>query len=112
MGHYQKIEQVIINLLINALQALPDRQAGVFLCTSLQESPRSVVIKIRDQGTGIPEEIRGRILDPFFTTKHKAGGTGLGLSICYAIINDHKGTIDFASEIGAGTTVTVTLPVL
>jgi signal transduction histidine kinase len=71
-----------------------------------------VVIKIRDQGTGIPEEIRGRILDPFFTTKHKAGGTGLGLSICYAIINDHKGTIDFASEIGAGTTVTVTLPVL
>ncbi|MDK2848404.1 MAG: hypothetical protein PWP34_1757 [Desulfuromonadales bacterium] len=112
MGHYQKIEQVIINLLINALQALPDRQAGVFLCTSLQESPRSVVIKIRDQGTGIPEEIRSRILDPFFTTKHKAGGTGLGLSICYAIINDHKGTIDFASEIGAGTTVTVTLPVL
>jgi hypothetical protein len=112
MGHYQKIEQVIINLLINALQSLPDRQAGVFLCTSLQESPRSVVIKIRDQGTGIPEEIRSRILDPFFTTKHKAGGTGLGLSICYAIINDHKGTIDFASEIGAGTTVTVTLPVL
>ncbi|ABA90089.1 sensor histidine kinase, PAS, PAS, PAS, PAS and sensory_box domain-containing [Syntrophotalea carbinolica DSM 2380] len=112
MGHSQKIEQVIINLLINALQALPHRQAGVSLTTSLQESPRSVVIKIRDQGTGIPEEIRGRILDPFFTTKHKTGGTGLGLSICYAIINDHKGSIDFASEAGAGTTVTVVLPVL
>jgi len=112
VGHYQKIEQVIINLLINALQSLPDRQAGVFLSTSLQPSPRCVIIKIRDQGTGIPEEIRGRILDPFFTTKHKTGGTGLGLSICYAIINDHRGTIDFESGAGTGTTVTVTLPVL
>jgi len=111
VGHYQKIEQVVINLLINALQSLPDRRAGVFLSTSLQELPRCVIIKIRDQGIGIPEEIRGRILDPFFTTKHKSGGTGLGLSICYAIINDHKGTIDFDSETGVGTTVTVTLPV-
>ncbi len=112
VGHFQKIEQVIINLLINALQSLPDRQSGVFLTTSLQDSPRCVVIQIRDQGTGIPEDIRGRILDPFFTTKHKTGGTGLGLSICYAIINDHKGTIDFDSKVGAGTTVTVTLPVV
>ncbi|MDD4456439.1 MAG: PAS domain S-box protein, partial [Syntrophotalea acetylenica] len=112
MGHYQKIEQVVINLLINALQALPDRQSGVFLSTSLQQAPRAVVIRIRDQGIGIPEEIRGRILDPFFTTRHKSGGTGLGLSICYAIINDHKGTIDFESTVGVGTTVTVTLPVL
>ncbi|WP_225072129.1 PAS domain S-box protein [Desulfuromonas sp. CSMB_57] len=111
VGHYQKIEQVVINLLINALQSLPDRRAGVFLSTSLQELPRCVIIKIRDQGIGIPEEIRGRILDPFFTTKHKSGGTGLGLSICYAIINDHKGTMDFDSETGVGTTVTVTLPV-
>lgn len=112
VGHYQKIEQVIINLLINALQSLPDRQSGVFLSTALQDSPRSVVIKIRDQGVGIPEDIRSRILDPFFTTKHKTGGTGLGLSICYAILNDHQGSIDFDSEIGAGTTVTVTLPAL
>jgi PAS domain S-box-containing protein len=111
-GHYQKIEQVIINLIINALESLPDRQAGVFLTTALQEQPRRVVIKIRDQGGGIPADILDRIFDPFFTTKQKSGGTGLGLSICYSIINDHRGTIDFESDIDAGTTVTIALPPL
>jgi PAS domain S-box-containing protein len=111
-GHYQKIEQVIINLVINAPESLPTRQAGVFLATALQEHPRRVVIKIRDQGNGIPPDILDRVFDPFFTTKQKIGGTGLGLSICYAIINDHRGTIDFESEIDGGTTATITLPVL
>lgn len=112
LGHFQKIEQVIINLLINALQALPDRQAGVFISTSFQEKPRCVLVKVRDQGTGIPGEVRSRILDPFFTTKQKTGGTGLGLSICYSIIKDHKGTINFDSGPGVGTIVTLTLPAL
>jgi signal transduction histidine kinase len=112
LGHFQKIEQVIINLVINALQALPDRQAGVFISTSFQEKPRCVLVKVRDQGTGMPAEVRSRILDPFFTTKQKTGGTGLGLSICYSIIKDHKGTINFDSGPGVGTIVTLTLPAL
>lgn len=112
MGKFQKIEQVIINLVLNALQSLPGRQLGIYLSTSYNAAQKRVLIKIRDQGVGIPEDIKCRIMDPFFTTRHKTGGTGLGLSICYVIINDHKGTIDFKSEVGKGTTVTLSLPVL
>lgn len=112
LGHFQKIEQVVINLIINALQALPDRQAGVFVSTIFQEKPRSILVRVRDQGVGISPDIRGRILDPFFTTRQKTGGTGLGLSICYSIIKDHQATIDFDSQVGVGTVVTVTFPAL
>ncbi len=112
LGQFQKIEQVIINLLINALQALPDRKSGVYLSTTIQKNPYGVMIKVRDQGGGISEENRGRIFDPFFTTRQKSGGTGLGLSICYALIKDHRGTIKCNSQVGAGTTVSVFLPAL
>jgi signal transduction histidine kinase len=71
-----------------------------------------MVIKVRDQGSGIPPELVKRIFDPFFTTKLDSGGTGLGLSICYSIIKEHQGTIEVESEPGSGTSVYVKLPLL
>ena len=70
-----------------------------------------IVVKIRDEGSGIPAETLLHITDPFFTTKHDSGGVGLGLSISSRIVEEHGGTIDFDSEVGAGTTVKITLPV-
>jgi hypothetical protein len=109
-GHFQKIEQVIINLVINALQALPEKRLGIYLSTTWEAASRQVLLKIRDQGEGMPEDIRNRILEPFFTTRQKTGGTGLGLSICYAIVSEHQGILDFDSQPGRGTTVTLSLP--
>jgi signal transduction histidine kinase len=109
-GHFQKIEQVIINLVINALQALPEKRLGIYLSTTWEAASRKVLLKIRDQGEGMPEDIRNRILEPFFTTRQKTGGTGLGLSICYAIVSEHQGILDFDSQPGRGTTVTLSLP--
>jgi PAS domain S-box-containing protein len=110
MGNFQKIEQVIINLVINALQSLPGKHLGVYLSTTCETATGRVLITVRDQGEGMPEDIRNRILEPFFTTRQKIGGTGLGLSICYAIVSEHHGTLDFQSEPGRGTTVTLMLP--
>ncbi|MEK6654789.1 MAG: ATP-binding protein, partial [Thermodesulfobacteriota bacterium] len=70
-----------------------------------------VLIITRDTGTGIPEEIRDRIFDAFFTTKQKVKGVGLGLSVCYGIIKDHGGEIRVESEVGRGTTFIISLPV-
>ena len=69
------------------------------------------MIKVRDEGTGIPPETLLHITDPFFTTKKHSGGIGLGLSISSKIVEEHGGTIHFDSEIGAGTTAEITLPV-
>jgi signal transduction histidine kinase len=71
----------------------------------------NVQIKIQDNGTGIPEENLSNIFEPFFTTKPVGHGTGLGLSVSYGIIKEHKGKIEVESEVGVGTTFTVTLPV-
>ena len=111
-GNFQKLEQVIINLTINALQALPKRTLGVYLSTAYDKTSKNIVVKIRDQGVGMPEEIQERILEPFFTTKQDQGGTGLGLSICYSIVNEHKGTLEFESEPEQGTTALVKLPAI
>ncbi len=109
-GHFQKIEQVVINLVLNALQSLPDRNSGVYISTAFSARHRTVELRVRDQGCGISSDIRSRILEPFFSTRQQEGGTGLGLSICYAIVEDHQGRLDFESKPGGGTTVTVSLP--
>jgi PAS domain S-box-containing protein len=110
-GNFQRLEQVIINLIQNACQALPDTQKGIFISVQSGNENSAIVIKVRDEGMGISPETLQNITDPFFTTKHESGGIGLGLSISSKIVEEHGGTLNFESEIGAGTTAEITLPV-
>ncbi|NVN92134.1 MAG: PAS domain S-box protein [Desulfuromonadales bacterium] len=110
-GSLQQIEQVIINLTMNALQALPYKRCGVQISTFHDTTANQVVIKVRDQGKGIPPDMLRRIMEPFYTTKQDMGGTGLGLSICYSIVKKHQGTIDCESIPDRGTVFSVRLPV-
>jgi signal transduction histidine kinase len=110
-GSSQQIEQVIINLIMNALQALKNKDGSVNVKTMHSQKNNSVKIAITDDGEGMTKDILDRITEPFYTTKLDAGGTGLGLSISYAIIKEHRGTLEFKSSPGTGTTATITLPV-
>lgn len=103
----QQIEQVLINLIQNATQAMPN---GGQLVITLAVADGLAVISVRDSGVGIPPENLRRIFDPFFTTKGD-DGTGLGLSVSYGIIARHHGTIRVESVVGQGTTFIITLPV-
>lgn len=110
-GSRQKIEQVAINLIINASQALETPEQGLFITTEWDRKKNEVLLIVRDEGRGIPKENIPLLLDPFFTTKRETGGTGLGLSISDTIIKAHGGRMDIQSEVGVGTTVTLHLPV-
>jgi two-component system NtrC family sensor kinase len=103
----QQIEQVLINLITNAVQAM---QHGGSLRVNLTKSGSKIAIAVQDTGTGIPKQNLNRIFDPFFTTKPEGEGTGLGLSVSYGIVSRHGGTIEVESELGWGTTFTVFLP--
>jgi signal transduction histidine kinase len=103
----QQIQQVVINLIQNAVQAMPN---GGTLSLDVRQTAPWVEIDVRDTGVGIPPKNLGRIYDPFFTTKPPGEGTGLGLSVSYGIVATHKGHIDVRSEVGRGTTFTVRLP--
>lgn len=105
----QQIEQVLINLLTNAVQAMPD---GGNLTFELLEDDGELEIKVSDTGKGIPAEHLPRIFDPFFTTKPEGEGTGLGLSVSYGIITRHGGRIEVNSEQDKGTTFTIHLPTI
>ncbi len=102
-----KLHQVFLNIITNAIQAI-DREGSIKICTNQEEGMLS--ISVEDSGCGIPEENMGRITDPFFTTKQPGEGPGLGLAITQSIINEYKGTIEFSSKVGKGTTVLVSLP--
>ena len=104
-----KIKQVFTNLIINAIEAMPDG-GTLSLASRTSDDGTSVEIEFSDTGCGIPEEIVKRIFDPFFSTK-KGKGTGLGLSVSYGIVKHHGGDITVRSSVGAGTSVTVILPV-
>ncbi len=106
-GSPGKLEQVFINILSNAVEAMPN---GGVISIMTMRSQAGVLIRITDTGTGISKENMSRVFDPFFTTKEPGAGTGLGLSICYGIIKSHHGTIDVASVENRGTTVTITVP--
>lgn len=110
-GSKQKIEQVIINLLMNSLQALPAQGGSVQVETLLQSSNGMVRVNIVDNGEGISEEGLERMMEPFYTTKHSMGGTGLGLAISYSIMKEHNGMLEFESELGVGTMASILLPV-
>ncbi len=109
-GSAHQIEQVVINLIMNALQSLPEKKAGVFVYSSHNRKTNTVDIRVRDEGIGIPKEVLNRVTEPFFTTRHDIGGTGLGLSISYAIVKEHGGTLTIKSNEGKGTTVVIKLP--
>lgn len=109
-GSAQQLGQVIINLLMNACQALPDKEGGVWLETRYDAHADQVMISVRDEGCGLPPDAAEQILEPFFTTKLETGGTGLGLSISNSILKEHNGRLDFSSEPDRGTTFTVILP--
>nr|WP_239028019.1 transporter substrate-binding domain-containing protein [Geomonas subterranea] len=111
LGNGQRIEQVIVNLVLNACQALPDRDRGVLVRTSHDAVLGQVLLQVTDQGVGVAEEHLPYLLDPFFTTKRESGGTGLGLSVSAGIVKEHGGTLQFQSTPGAGTTVTLSFPV-
>jgi len=104
----QQIEQVLINLIHNAIHAMPNRGT---LKVCLDQADGAAAIAIEDTGTGISPENLKRIFDPFFTTKPEGVGTGLGLSVSYGIIASHKGRIEVESEEGKGTKFTIYLPV-
>jgi PAS domain S-box-containing protein len=110
-GNFQRLEQIVINLVQNACQALPDKYKGVRLTTGFDRERGSVVLTVEDEGIGIPNENLPQLTDPFFTTKQDLGGIGLGLSISKRIIEEHRGKILIESEDGKGTKVEVILPV-
>ncbi|MGA9350961.1 MAG: ATP-binding protein [Anaerolineae bacterium] len=106
------LEEVWINLLLNARDSIPDRQNGeIRIASRLDGSGKAVQVLVSDNGCGIPEANLDRLFEPFFTTKDVDEGTGLGLYIAYNIVERHNGLIEIDSEEGKGTTVTVTLPI-
>ena len=109
----QQLRQVLLNLLTNAIDAMPDGGRLIpRLRTGFLPGDRpSVVIEVSDTGTGIPLELIPRVTEPFFTTKPEGKGTGLGLAICRRIVQQHQGVIEVESTPGAGTTVRIILPV-
>jgi polar amino acid transport system substrate-binding protein len=111
-GSPQRIEQVVINLILNACQALTDRNESITVRTRLDQEAGQVVLEVRDSGSGILPEHLPHLTDPFFTTKREIGGTGLGLAISAGIIEKHGGVLAFASTSGVGTIVSVHLPIL
>ncbi len=109
-GNSQKLQQVIINLLVNASQALENPKQSIHVQTSKIPNASFIVIEVSDSGPGVPPKNLEKLKDPFFTTRRDDGGTGLGLSISEKIVNDHKGILEFASEFGKGLTVKILLP--
>lgn len=109
-GNSQQLEQVFINLLMNALQSLPDRSKGIFITAGFNAADENLEIIFRDQGSGISKHDLGRLTEPFFTTRPDSGGTGLGLSISRSIVEKHGGSMTFDSEQGVGTSVSIRVP--
>jgi two-component system NtrC family sensor kinase len=105
---YNQIQQALSNLVVNAIQAMPD--GGEVRVQVRPQPDGGVSLSVRDTGKGIPPELLGRIFEPFFTTQGAGEGTGLGLSITEGIVRDHRGTIDVTSEVGRGSCFTIQLP--
>ncbi|MBH0208396.1 MAG: GHKL domain-containing protein [Nitrospira sp.] len=102
-----QMSQVMINLVMNAVHAMPE---GGTLRVTLAPEPQMVRLTVADTGHGIPREVIKKIFDPFFTTKEFGKGTGLGLTVVKGIIEEHQGSIAVESQEGAGTTFTILLP--
>ncbi len=117
MGDANRLEQVFINLVVNARNAMAAKKGefargnveSILTVRSFQKNG-SVVVTVTDTGTGIPNDLKDKIFEPFFTTKEVGKGTGLGLSISYGIVKDYDGTIEVESELGKGATFKLTFP--
>ncbi len=109
-GNAQRMEQVAINLLVNACQAVAGRHKAISVATGVDRDSGQVFLEVRDEGAGMTADVLRRIKDPFFTTKRESGGTGLGLSISDRIVQAHGGTLTFVSAPGQGTTARVSVP--
>lgn len=108
LGNKGLLQQVFTNIILNASNAMP--QGGDLIIKTTRDSRNKVVATVTDTGSGIPEENLSRIFDPFFTTMPVGKGTGLGLSVTYAIIQQHKGSIEVNSKLNEGTTVIIKFP--
>ncbi len=108
LANQDGLQSVWLNLLLNALDALDKTPATITVRTS--QVPGAVVVSVSDNGKGIPSDDLNRIFEPFFTTKTAGQGTGLGLSVCHRIVAQHGGRIGVESQLGLGSTFTVTLP--
>lgn len=109
-GNLSQLEQVFINIMLNALQSLPDKRHSVLVESYADNEAMSVLIRVTDQGAGIAIDNVPMVMEPFFTTRQERGGTGLGLSISHTIIKNHQGTIHIESSVGKGTVVTLEIP--
>jgi len=110
-GHFQKIEQVIANLLINAHQSItPDRKGRIIITVRNIERLNAILIEIEDNGIGMKKEVLDHIFEPFFTTRRDREGTGLGLSISYGLIKEHRGIIGVTSRPDIGSRFFIYLP--
>ncbi len=109
-GNIQRIEQVVVNLLINACEALPERSRAIEVKTYHRPESQEVVLEVRDEGVGMSPETLSRVTDPFFTTKRDSGGTGLGISVSAGIVEVHGGNMQFMPNPGEGVTVRVAFP--
>ena len=108
LGNARRLEQIVVNLVINACQALESTDRAIAIETG--KTHTHVFVRVVDEGRGIsPDDLR-RITEPFFTTKRTAGGTGLGLAVSDRIVQEHGGALTFESELGKGTTVTLAIP--
>jgi CheY-like chemotaxis protein len=121
-GDVNQLEQVVMNFLVNARDAMPYGGTITVATRTVDAGPgapdvppyvppgRYVLLTVSDTGVGIPEEIQKRIFEPFFTTKERGKGTGLGLAMVYGVVTDHKGFVTVRSKVNEGTTFTVYLP--
>jgi signal transduction histidine kinase len=117
-----ELEQVIVNLIVNAAHAIDDRLGAKsggrdpdekgLIAISTRQLDSAIEIRVRDTGTGIPAHVRDRIFDPFFTTKEVGKGTGQGLSLAHSVVvRKHGGRLDVETQIGVGTTFVIRLPI-
>jgi two-component system NtrC family sensor kinase len=112
VGTEDQLQQVLMNLVSNAVQAMEPGDGGVLrIETKLSQNRNQVLIKVKDNGIGVPEENMPKLFEPFFTTKKKGKGVGLGLSVAYGIIQEHGGSIRVESKVGEGSTFKVKIPI-
>ncbi|UFS71932.1 ATP-binding protein [Geomonas sp. RF6] len=111
VGNRHQLEQVVINLLLNGMQAIPEGKRGQVSISAEYEKEKGMVkVAVADDGVGIDPEHLGQLIEPFFSTRIEKGGSGLGLYISNFIITEHHGSLEFDSQVGKGTTVLVRIP--
>ncbi|MBT4087635.1 MAG: histidine kinase, partial [Deltaproteobacteria bacterium] len=112
-GNVQKIEQVLVNIILNAAQAIKEqkgKKTGQIIIRTFLDQKNQIHLRIKDNGPGMTEDVKNRVFDPFFTTKRSRQGTGLGLSITYGFVEEHGGKISVVSHPGKGSEFKIMLP--